>query len=191
MILLILLLFALSSCSSPEPPPEIRMHQLMLCGRDEVPIYQAEAPLSWKKIDPKAHQNLSDTTVPICSFEVGNILITVHNFPYTSLDQRVPPIAQIARWKEQFYVHNGDVTPIAHGGFGGFRLEAHDPYGKGIIAYAMQMTPSLFHIVDNPQIKADYTIKAVGPKSEMEEERNGIDAFANSFELIEPIPSPL
>lgn len=190
MILLIFLLL-FTSCGSPERPQEIRAHQQTLCGRDGVPIYQAEVPLSWKKIDPKAHQNLSDTTVPICSFETGNILITVHNFPYTSLEQRVPPLAQIARWKEQFYVHNGDVNPASHGGFGGFRLEANDPYGKGIIAYAMQMTPSLFRTVDNPQIKADYTIKAVGPTHEIEAERDAIDAFANSFELIQPIPSPL
>lgn len=192
-ILPLLLLLALSACGSDERPPEIKTRQTTLCGREMGrPLYQAEISLNWKKIEPGSHQNLSDTTLPICSFEKGNILITVHNFPISSLEQRIPPLAQITRWKEQqFHTHNGDVTPSAHGGFGGFRLEAYDPYGKGMIAYAMQMTPSLFRAIQDPQIKADYTIKAVGPSSEIEAERNAIDAFANSFELINPIPSPL
>lgn len=191
MILPILLLL-FSSCGSPEPPSIIKAHLTTLCGRaSETPIYQAEVPLSWKKISPESHQNLSDTTLPICSFETGNILITVHNFPYTSLEQRIPPEAQITRWKEQFHIHDGDVKSFAHGGFGGFRLEAYDPYGKGMIAYAMQMTTSLFRVAEYSDIKADYTIKAVGPAQEIEAERSSIDAFAISFELIQPLPSPL
>lgn len=215
MILPLLLLLAFSSCEQPEKRPAKTtetpatpvipetpvtpatsktktLRPITLCGREgEQPIYQAEIPLSWKKIDPKSHQNLTDTTLPICSFEAGNILITVHNFPYSTLEQRIPPSAQIARWKEQFQIHDGDVTPSAHGGFGGYRLEAQDPNGKGMIAYAMQMTPILFRILSNPQIKADYTIKAVGPIAEIESEKDAIDAFALSFELKEPIDSPL
>lgn len=191
MFLLVLFLF-FTACSSPERPAEIRMRHFTLCGRDSGPsIYQAEVPISWEKIAPLSHQNLSDTTIPICSFATGNILITVHNFPYSSLEQRIPPSAQIQRWIAQFQDQDADVTSSAHGGFGGFRLEAYDPQGKGVIAYAMQMTPSLFRAVVNPQIKADYTIKAVGPSEEITREKRAIDAFAGSFELINPIASPL
>jgi hypothetical protein len=191
MIFFLLLLLVFFSCESPKPPVVIKTHQMTICGRDAgPPIYQAEVPLSWKRIDPHSRQNLSDTTLPICSFVVGNVLITFHNFPYSSLEQRIPPSLQIERWKAQFQVHNGDVSPVAHGGFGGFRLEVQDPFGKAMIGYAMQMTPLLFRVLSNPQIKADYTIKAVGPISEIEAEKYAIDAFANSFELKDPIPSP-
>jgi hypothetical protein len=193
MIFFILILLAFSSCGNHERTNKDQAsHLITLCGRDGgAPIYQAGIPPSWKRINPKSHQILTDTTLPICSFEAGNILITVHNFPYTSLEQRVPPLAQIERWKGQFGLQDGDVTPVAHGGFGGFRLEGYDPYGTGLIAYAMQMTPILFRSISNPQIKADYTLKAVGPSSEIEAEKGLIDAFAKSFELIEPISSPL
>lgn len=175
------LLLILAACDTPDRP--IETEKISIKGRDlGLPIYQANIPLSWKRIDPESHQDLSDTTLPICSFESGDVLITIHNFP----SQRVAPSAQIKRWKRQLQNTDVHVTPYAHGGFGGLKVE-----GEGMIAYAMQMTPVLFREVSNPQIKGDYTIKAIGPQNALENQKHEIDAFADSFELIDSIPSPL
>lgn len=103
-------------------------------------------------------------------------LLTLHTFPYATLEQRIPPEAQIERWKRQ--TGECDTSFFANGGFGGIRLESED-----MIAYAMQLSPLLFRNCST-ELKADYTLKFMGS---VEKHRKDIDAFAESFEWIQPI----
>ena len=152
----------------------------------EAHIYHAEVPLHWERIDTVA--DLTDTKTPICSYKIGDDILTLHNFPGTQLEQRIPPEAQIKRWQDQIPKGIYDITPLSNGGFGGFRLEAANEE-KGMIAYAMQLTPVIFRSFpeSEPDLKADYTIKFTGNLDSIEQTRADIDAFALSFELIAPI----
>lgn len=149
-------------------------------------IYQADVPLHWERVDTVS--GLEDTKIPICSFKIGDDILTLHNFPYTELDQRIPPEAQIKRWQNQIPHGVYDITSFSNGGFGGFRLEAVDE-NKGMIAYAMQLTPVIFRALspNEPDLKADYTIKFTGNLDSVEMNRADVDAFALSFEYIVPI----
>lgn len=140
---------------------------------NERPLYQADVPFDWKRID---YQDLSDTKNPIVAFETSQGTVTVHNFP----NIKIPPEAQIARWKEQMKGEDYEIYPVSHGGFGGFCIE-----GTSTIAYAMQLTPLLYSAITDPDQKADYTIKFTGEKKIDKEE---IAQFAMSFEWIFPFP---
>lgn len=188
MFRLVLLLMVCSSCGdAPDPSP---FRDEVISGRERTGVvYHALVPPSWERKDPPAGQDLHDTTLPVCSFHVGKeVLITVHTFPSESVNERIPPMAQIERWKKK--AKNFNVQQVAHGGFGGYRLEA-----PGIIAFSMQLTPILYRSLSENgkrflDLRADYTIKAIGPADEIEEHKTEIDSFAESFELLEALPEP-
>lgn len=165
-----------------------------IAGREHRPLYRAQVPSEWKRIDPSPLVSLADTTLSLCEFLIedpqGTVRIAIHNFPTHHLEQRIPPQAQIARWRQQNALASGTscrVLPVSHGGFTGLSLQ-----GPGILAYAMQLAVPHFRILQQHQMFqccADYTIKATGPQELLIAHQDEIERFARSFELIEEIPS--
>lgn len=172
------LIFLLAACNEPEIP---QVKKETFSGRyTKRALYQTEVPLHWQRIEPEG--DLRDTKIPIVSYQIEDALLTLHTFPYSSFEMRIPPEAQVERWKRQFN-NAGEVTQVAHGGFGGFR---HEIEGE-MIGYAMQLSPVLFKAILDQDIRADYTIKCVGPQITLEKYRDEIDDFATNFEWIVPI----
>lgn len=197
-----------------------------ISGRDEgikknsayhrSPIYRAKVPSNWKRKDPDPSESIVDTTKPLCEFIIddGNgerVRITVHNFPSESSEERIPPNAQVARWKRQFTdldLTTLSLKPQAYGGFSGVLFEgsgtlADEPVT--MMAWTMQLAQEhysalSFHLSLSrspeerhslKQMRADYTIKAVGPRTLMIKHHRDIVAFGHSFELIQEIPLSL
>lgn len=199
-----LLLFLMLFCGCQENGADLPSLKVSIPGRLGKEIYYAEVPVHWKSIPPSPEQNLQDTTLPIYTFLIGkepSIRLTVHTFPGYSLETRIPPETQIKRWEKQFQDPHADITKTAHGGFGGYRIEAYNKHSKrpsALLGYSMQLNSQLFQILEIPhteeekevffEMRADYTIKAVGSPEMILRYRKEIDAFAESFELIDPIP---
>lgn len=209
---LLFLLVMMASCASQQatPSPRQKIH-----GRDSgddltrVPIYQARVPTHWIRQDPSSDDSIADTTKPLCTFLIQDdgqqVRITVHNFPFTQASSRVPPQAQIARWERQFNTIDRTrvtTTPFASAGFYGFCFMCTGKQGSQpttVIAWSMQLAPEheaslAVHTQLNPlphfkQMRADYTIKAVGPPDLISKHKKDITIFAQSFELIHEIPS--
>ncbi len=190
MNLIIGLLLLITGCADqPTATPSLQMIDGRVRG---LPIYRAEVPHHWHRQDPSAETPLDDTTQPICEFSIDEqIRITIHNFP----DQKIPPTAQVTRWKRQLNFITTDTTPVAWGGFAGLQFYGEDK-NSAVLAWAMQIAPEHYRTLSKPsekyrQMRADYTIKVTGPTDLIESHRNEIISFANSFELIEAIPTPL
>lgn len=164
-------------------------------------LYRIALPSNWEtKAD---HKSVQDTMLPIAEFVYhdnhGDIRLTVHNFPYVSQDQRIPPEAQLARWKKQLDPLNEQLTTRqAFAGFVGLHLWA-EGYLQNTLsamsAWSMQLAPELdrelMHTKGfDPQTRSDITIKATGPLRLMEEKQEEIASIARSFELITPLPNP-
>ncbi len=192
------LLLAFASCSRTPVPGHPWQE---IAGRDGYPVYRARVPQEWKRGDPLTTAYMTDTTMALCEFVVGDgaVKIVVHNFPSDSLTQRIPPMAQIVRWQGQMGVTSStdsQVCSVSHGGFTGLRLAA-----DGILAWAMQLSPAHYRALQLPgspaeqsffrQMRSDYTIKVTGPQAILQRHRADIEAFAMSFELIQEVPSTL
>lgn len=204
-LLLPLLLFA-----SPLPGylPKSQGWQTFF-GRDtgnleRLPIYRGKAPQHWKRID--SEESVVDTMKPICEFHIESIegdpiKITLHNFPTSTIEERIPPAAQVHRWKQQLEILSPldiSISPLSRGGFTGLFFEAKTS-PKGVLAWSMQLAEEHYRHQNAlskrsnngdyyKQMSADYTIKAVGPNNLLQENRSDILNFAASFELIEAIP---
>lgn len=191
----ILALFLLISCNSPN---EKHFHFQEFEGRlKTVPIYRAEVPLDWKSIPLENDHYLNDTMLPIAVFMIDGIRLTVHNFPSDSLEQRISPYAQVARWEKQFSSldSSSDTTPVAWGGFSGLLFEASGAINKNpttMLAVAMQLPSEYYQTFKenevNRQKRADYTIKVLGSPEKVQANREELLAFIESFELIDEIP---
>lgn len=198
LLLPLILALCLTACDRPQPPIQSDTKPQSIQGRDGQAYYHVNVPTSWKQVTSDASK---DTTKPIAEFLIenpqGSIRITIHNFPWSSFDQRIPPIAQINRWKSQIKGTSSE-TAVAHDGFAGYFLETTgDLEGKPttVLGWAMQLAPEHFHAITShqpkgyDQLRADYTIKAVGPTPLMSNYLHSIQAFADSFRLIQEIPS--
>ena len=130
----------------------------------------------------------------------GSIRITIHNFPSNKIEERTPPGAQVARWKGQFEkldTCESCVTPQTFNGYCGALFKGIGTMQEKpmmMLAWAMQITPQHYRALsdDSPihkQMRADFTIKAVGPEELMEQYYKDIVEFAHSFELIEDVPA--
>ena len=151
------------------------------------PVYRAKVPHSWVRLDPSG--SIEDTTKPNISFQIDEkVQLTVHSFP----SMRIPPRAQVERWLGQAH---GDVHEVSHGGFVGLCLRA-----PTLLAWSLQLdfehdqilrllASSKAEEAHFEQMRADYTIKAVGPEALIEKHREEIELFAHSFELIQEIPA--
>lgn len=169
-------------------------------------LYRALVPSHWTRQDPSPEESIIDTTKANCAFTIHEndqlIRLTIHTFPILQDTMRIPPQAQIARWKGQFEELDLVAThtiPDAHGGFSGLFFE-----GEGIlhgndtkvIGWSMQLAPVYERQLNQGRDpldqykRADYTIKANGPPDLMNKYRQEIMTFARSFELIDELPAP-
>jgi hypothetical protein len=210
LIVLIISCYILTSCNTY--PSSNSSSWQYFAGRDNDPslerplFYRAQVPSHWIRQDPLAADSIADTTKSICEFFIREqekfIRLTIHTFPILQENMRITPQAQVARWKGQFEELDLVAThtlPGAHGGFSGLFFE-----GEGILqgnptkvmGWSMQLA-SIYQqqlnqgkqVLDNRK-RADYTIKASGPIHLVDKYRQELIAFANSFELIDELPSP-
>jgi hypothetical protein len=172
-------------------------------------IYRAKVPASWQRITPPPSESIFDSRKPLSEFlirsedENSSLRLTLHNFPTNSIEQRVPPSAQICRWKRQFDYLDAvsiNITPESRGGFAGLFFEAsgiQNGIPMAVIGWSMQLTPEHYRTLAHStheistQMQSDYTLKAVGSPDSILKHKNSLIAFAHSFELIHEIPSPL
>ncbi len=164
-------------------------------------------PVNWERIDADPALSLNDTMKAICEFSIheedSKIRVTIHTFPINDSTPRIPPIAQINRWKEQFDELNPlsvSIDTDSHGGYTGFCLKADGIYRNvqtTMLGWSMQLVPEYerkLGLQRNPldQYKlADFTIKAIGKSDIVEKHKPDIIRFAQSFELIDELPPPL
>ncbi len=194
-------LLMLTSCGTTSPIPSTQWREIS--GRDDStqPIYRANVPLHWKQNNPlpshSASALLSDTTVPIAEFTFEGIRITIHSFPAETLESRVPPIAQINRWKRQFdelYPASVSISPQAFSGYVGLLFEGSGLMKQKetmVMGWSLQLAADHFRTLNRRmgtlQKRADITIKATGPRDLMAQYQREIIAFARSFELIDEV----
>lgn len=190
---------------SPDTPLSILSPQSLSLPNRPL-LYRALVPSHWTRQDPSPEESIIDTTKAICAFTIHEndqlIRLTIHTFPILQDRMRIPPQAQIARWKGQFEELDLVAThtlPDAHGGFSGLFFE-----GEGIlhgndtkvIGWSMQLAPIFERQLNQGRDpldqykRADYTIKASGPPDLMNKHRQEILTFARSFELIDELPAP-
>lgn len=208
-----LIIFGCCSCSQQEPPAS-NFNVVEIAARDDKSpqtkpiIYRVKVPKNWTQQNPSADVSIVDTTKSITEFyiteEKEKIRIAIHNFPSDSMDQRIPPQAQLSRWKKQFQSldHTSvSVKPQAFGGYSGLLLEATghlQGIKTSILGWSLQLAPEHYRalsyaipptLIDRyRQMRGDVTIKAVGPQQLMAKYRDEIISFARSFQLIDDIP---
>lgn len=170
-------------------------------------IYRVRMPSEWIRVPDE--EFTADTTKPLSTFVIksqeGDIRITIHNFPSENLEERIPPTAQITRWKNQFEILDQILSSTEAEAWGGFTGNRFEGIGllKGeriaVLGWAMQLDPHHYRTLSAlrhkdqknqwRQMSADFTIKAIGTVVAMQTHENALKAFAASFELIEEIPS--
>ena len=208
-----LILALLLSCTTPDTKSSEPLSTEQIHGRGHEGkrplIYRAKVPHSWVRRDPLATTNLSDTTLSIVDFFIvddeGAVRIAIHNFPTERIDQRIPPAAQVARWQRQ--LENIDpssvtVEPLSFSGYKGLYFEGasrNDDSPLMVIGWSLQLadihyralTPSSNETdtLEHREKRGDVTIKATGPRDVVEKHKEAIQAFAQTFEQIEEIPS--
>jgi hypothetical protein len=180
--LIIFLLAILSSCSSEDTHSDL----VLLRGRESArPIYRAEPPPHWTALPESA--SIKDSREPIASWKSGEVLIVFHNFPG---DIKIDPMQQVARWKKQITsIEHEELFRVSHGGFGGVSFEAYNQ-DKGMIAFAFKLNDLLYQKLtqqNKVEERADWTLKATGPKDALREIEPELTRFVDSIELIEPI----
>ncbi len=223
-IWLCLLPCVLTSCASDGDSKKLALlTQQEIQGRDEggtsppyarPSTYRIKTPVGWVRKDPLQEESIVDTTKALCEFTIpndegGQVRITIHSFPSESIEERIPPRAQIARWKRQFTELDAStmlVIPQAYSGFSGLLFEGSGVMNESqtaVMGWSMQVAPEHYSTLTlklgmsrTPeercslrQMRADFTIKAVGPKYLVDKHRRSIMAFARSFELIEEMPA--
>lgn len=205
------ILFFLSGCSQQDPISPTKIVEI--AGRDDgfkkrPMIYQVKIPLHWMQKKLLPHEAVLDTTMPIAEFSIEEgdkkIRITIHNFPSETMSQRIPTLAQINRWKKQFQsldLASVSIKSQAWGGFSGFLLEATGHLNEektSLLGWSLQLAAEHYLTLSYPplrnltevyrQMRADVTIKAMGPQPLMSQHREAIVSFARSFRLIDDIP---
>lgn len=206
------ILVSFCGCSSQDSSSQL--NNVAIAARDEgIPdikpiVYRIKVPKIWIQQNPSSNESIADTTKAITEFFIhegpAKIRIAIHNFPSNKLEQRIPPIAQISRWKKQFQSLNEasiSIKPQAFGGYSGLLFEATGQMQgaqTSILGWVLQLTPEHYRNLSLPvhqsiaqrhrQMRGDVTIKAVGPADLMAKYRENIMAFARSFQLIDDMP---
>ncbi len=211
---LILPLLMLTLSCSQETIDDPKTSWQTIAGRDQAlehqvirryPVYRARIPANWQRKDPSPTDSIQDTTKSLVEFIIPSenpLTISIHNFPTDKIEERIPPQAQVARWKRQIGADEVVVLPEAYGGFSGYYFEGKGNLkgsNVGVLGWTMQLSPEHYHHLQShekkekeylKQMRADYTIKVVGLQDQIMQHRSEIIAFAHSFELIQEIPSP-
>lgn len=196
---LALFIFLFSSC---ENKSDQQLKIIEVKGRSDiaqlspkVETYRMMVPEGWEIQLPGEEDPLLDTTKPLLTLHSQDVTIVFHNFPAEHLEQRVPPMAQVARWKKQFDSISElsvQIHPFSVAGFTGFQFEAVGVQKNTpvkVIAWSMQLTPELFQRLPGhaSQQKGDWTLKAVGPPDQVEWIQEDLTRLASSIELVEGI----
>ena len=138
----IFLLLSLLGCGRSSPPPASADWQLIAARDDghslERPLlYRALVPANWVRRDPPESDSIADTTKANSEFfiqdEGREIRLTVHTFPFVDENGRIPPQAQVARWKKQLEdldMLSVQLLPESHGGFSGLYFEGEGKQGR-------------------------------------------------------------
>lgn len=210
---LLLLSFIFTSCQDSPKNHQTKEKKIIHGRNSEESLlrpatYQVITPISWHFQESDKNLSLLDTTLPLAEFMIqeksGTIHLTIHNFPTSEFEKRIPPVAQVNRWKEQLggeTARHTTLSPQAFGGYAGIKFEGEGMFkGKevAVIGWSMQLSPEHFYALSQPQanissqereqMRADYTIKAVGPIELIQAHQDSIHKFARSFHLIKPIP---
>ena len=192
-LLLCLLLIIACGCSQQPPTSHpLKMQQISGRGSNRPFLYRIKVPETWIRKDPPQDQSLIDTTKSIVEFliqenDTSSIRIAIHNFPAETIESRIPPEAQIARWKRQFAWLDQtrvSVIPQSFSGYVGLLFEGSGTINGELttmLGWCMQIAPEHFrtlsHPLFSPEMRADITIKATGPKDLMERHRTSIAAL--------------
>ncbi|MDP1836482.1 MAG: hypothetical protein Q8K75_11235, partial [Chlamydiales bacterium] len=123
LFLILILSFTFFSCSQTH---EASHSWQEIRGRDHLPVNRARVPSSWQRHEVTGP--LHDTMLPLCEFTIDSLKIAIHNFPADTLDERIPPIAQVSRWKRQLALTeptDSITSPVGHGGFIGMHLSGN------------------------------------------------------------------
>lgn|GEM_PF-919585 len=168
-------------------------------------VYRAFVPFQWERKDADTQKSIKDTMKPICEYTIHDsnmkIRLTIHTFPFNDSSSRIPCMAQITRWKDQFQEIDllfTFTTQESHGGFCGLKLEAQGIYQNEkckILAWSMQLAQEHERRLTDQGLDkyklADYTIKVMGSPFLVEKHKKEIQNFANSFEFIEELQTTL
>jgi hypothetical protein len=208
LLLTALLLFSCSENSSNSPHHPMQE----IKGRDysgkRFDVYRARVPQNWIRKDPLPDESIVNSKKSLCEFIItdneNTLRISIHNFPSNSLEERIPPSAQIGRWQRQFEMLAPEETTINSQAFNGYvglklrgigKLDDHDTM---ILSWSLQIGNEHYRHLShyNPsneylfrEMRADVTIKAIGPANFMQRHEEEINQFVRSFELIEEIPT--
>lgn len=206
---IVLFLLLAVGCNSSNDASKNDYSWQEIAGRDEgepstrFNLYRAKVPLDWQRIDPVKDDSNADSKLSICEYIIGSgdgaTRLTVHNFPSMNMQARIPPTAQINRWKQQFQqlkVTDFTTQAVAKGGYIGLQLAATgimEGQPCMVLGWSLQLAPEQYLNMQEDnfiqrQRRSDYTIKAVGSPASILANRDEIELFAHSFELIEEIP---
>lgn len=203
-----LLCLSLCACQKDSLPTSNGWRTEQVNGRTRFPVYTMQVPTSWKTLESPG-DNLTDTKKPLVTFifteNNQTFTITVHNFPFQDIDDQIPPLAQVERWKKQFEnldTRESELKPVAFGGYSGQFFKGVGIF-KGekmeMLAWSLQLPPEHYRALSHPQttvdkvvfeqMRADVSIKVIGPVDIVSKHRGDIDQFVNSFHMIQAIPA--
>ncbi|HRD55753.1 MAG TPA: hypothetical protein PLC42_05080 [Parachlamydiaceae bacterium] len=195
--ILILVLLFFTSCETQNPYQNNMSYEISGRDQEHTPLYRIKAPKEWLVKKPNVTEDLQDTTKPLIEFIIQEgsqkAHITIHNFPSDSIETRIPPVAQIMRWKKQFDSLNPasiHEKPQNFSGFTGVFFEGSGLMNKEettLLSWSMQVGSMHYGALENKERRASFTIKAVGAPFLMKKNKKEIIAFAKSFELIDDI----
>lgn len=162
-----------------------------IIGRNGQEIYRCRPGFHFAEI--KEDKELSNTKVAIKAYQLQDIVITIHTFRVAKDKPKITPLNQVERWLEQ--ISQGKKCTYttqerSRNGYTGLLLTA-DCQTNSLIAVAMELDSDyrrqLFEEASDKSLEkaSDFTIKAQGPKDQIEKYKKEILSFMNSFELIE------
>lgn len=189
----LVVMLTLTSCESASLRNEATWKTIQ--DRIDRPLYHAAVPTNWVEMPRDPAEKLSDTTFAIATWQIDDVKITLHTFPVETLENRIPPQSQVSRWIKQLHPLDEEsvrIEPAGHSGYLGLFVEAEGET-TGLLAWSMQLAPEHFLsftslVPLDVHLRADYTIKAVGPKEALARQRESILSFAQSFEMMDEIP---
>lgn len=203
---LIFLSFSCSEIRNKRTPNSLELiYGRALEENERRPVYSLSLPDGWHKIEEYPDDSLKDTTKPLGKWKKGEIILTAHNFPFNEHSERIPPHFQVDRWKKQLAAAPESVLvePQAFSGYKGLYFEGIgflEGKPASMMAWALSLGDghsfTLRKIKNRTQRKddllnnllSDITLKAIGPRSSIEESHDEIVAIARSFETINPFP---
>lgn len=166
-------------------------------------IYRIEVPQTWSVEKGHPLTDLADTRTPLRAWSIddpdGSIRITFHSFPVEAEKPRVPPRAQVERWKRQLNHPLSCCTePTSWSGYCGLYFEGSQKE-KTVLGWALQLGREHDYSLSSPsprsletkrkEMRSDITFKVTGPTEAVDRHRDEILEAIGSFELIDDLLS--